>query len=154
MTKLYSEKNGKTASSSVNCLKNRPETFLVNKLKSPISNSLWIDFLRSVYLILSLTGLAGTLLIIYNVMSLPHVNSISMILVFLLSCFPMAVMIAGLYGFSSVAENQDELNSAPKRISTLRKGKNKTAAFSGHAGCTYFSTIAFNKILDKNETYS
>ncbi len=152
---MYSEKKDNVAMASGNVHRNMAGTILVNKSKFSNSGSLRTEFLKFIYLALSLTGLAGTLFIIYDVISVQKVNSMSMILVFLFSCFPMAVMIAGLYGFSSVAaKKHGDLNSDPKRISTLRQGKNKTAAFSGRTDCPNFSSVAFNKILYQNQTYS
>ena len=107
MTKLYSEKKDNVAMASGKGHRNIAGTILVNKSKFPNSGSLRMEFLRFVYLALSLTGLAGTLFITYNVIFVQKVNSMSMILIFLFSCIPMAIMIVGLYGLSSVAEKSE-----------------------------------------------
>ncbi len=155
MTKLYSEKKDNVSMASGKGHRNMAGTILANKSIFSNSGSLRTEFLKFIYLALSLAGLAGTLVIIYNVISIQKVDSMSMILVFLFSCIPMTVMVGGLYGFSSVAaKKHEDLNSDPKRISTLRQGKNKTAAFSGGTDCPNFSSVAFNKILYQNQTYS
>lgn len=101
MTKLYFEKKDGSVHTPENEQKNREERLAIYKLKFPLPEILRMEILRSFYLLLSLTGLAGTIFIIYYVITKP-VTCLQMILIFLISCIPLAIMAAGLYGFSKV----------------------------------------------------
>jgi hypothetical protein len=107
MTKLYTEKKGSADITSGNSNDNGTISFRLNLSKEPAKNTMRLDLFRPVYLILILTGLAGTLYIIYNVISTRSVDSIHMVLVFLLSCIPLTIMAAGLYGFSRTPGKSD-----------------------------------------------
>jgi hypothetical protein len=64
--------------------------------------------LKSVYLLVGIAGMVGTVIIILKVINLPSISDLEMVLIFSLGCLSLWVMWAGFYGLRELTRIPDK----------------------------------------------
>ena len=63
-----------------------------------------LAIMKFVYLLIGITGLVGSVIIIFKVIRLASISNFDMILIFVIGCVSLAVMHAGFRGFFEIQE--------------------------------------------------